>query len=415
MVEVSAAKHSITPLFPMYMRGYAMRTGKSIGVLDELYCRTLVLKIDGETFVWVTLDLCRMEEVITEYARTVISAKYSIPKEHIVISTIHTHSGPDVSFENEGEDRNQRKAVYRSFMLNRMFEAVDECFDRGFMEVSPYMIHGTIDGVYGNRNYKDKVSDKDINIILFRSANHVVAGIFNFTCHPTVLGIHNMKISSDFLGNVGKALDEMYQTTFITMQGACGDMGNRQYRQGNDERELWRVRNEIMKQIRGFSLSAGAEQPMDLRYIQVKKTYYTVRHQYSKEQILDQIEADQKKLEAAISEDDRKLLWSGIRHLRQKLDAGGVNVTLKTLIYHLGDLDVVTVPGELFSTFGLQIKATMKAPMKIVWGYANYSVGYIVEKDEYGKGYESMSTYFPQGEAELYVKQVIEDIYKTYN
>ena len=51
MVEVSAAKRNITPPFPMYMRGYAMRTGKSIGVLDELYCRTLVLRIDGEIFI----------------------------------------------------------------------------------------------------------------------------------------------------------------------------------------------------------------------------------------------------------------------------------------------------------------------------------------------------------------------------
>ena len=51
MVEVSAAKRNITPLFPMYMRGYAMRTKKSIGVLDELYCRTLVLKIDGIPFI----------------------------------------------------------------------------------------------------------------------------------------------------------------------------------------------------------------------------------------------------------------------------------------------------------------------------------------------------------------------------
>ena len=51
MVEVSTAKRNITPLFPMYMRGYYMRTGKSIGVLDELYCRTLVLRINGEIFI----------------------------------------------------------------------------------------------------------------------------------------------------------------------------------------------------------------------------------------------------------------------------------------------------------------------------------------------------------------------------
>ena len=90
MVEVSAAKRNITPPFPMYMRGYAMRTGKSIGVLDELYCRTLVLRIDGEIFIWSTLDLCRLEEPISDYARTVLAGKYSVPKENIIIGTIHT-------------------------------------------------------------------------------------------------------------------------------------------------------------------------------------------------------------------------------------------------------------------------------------------------------------------------------------
>ena len=99
MVEVSAAKRNITPLFPMYMRGYAMRTGKSIGVLDELYCRTLVLRIDGEIFIWSTLDLCRLEEPISDYARTVLAGKYSVPKENIIIGTIHTHSGRLFTFQ----------------------------------------------------------------------------------------------------------------------------------------------------------------------------------------------------------------------------------------------------------------------------------------------------------------------------
>lgn len=102
MVEVSAAKRDITPEFPMYMRGYAMRTGKSIGVLDPLSCRALALRIDGQVFLWITLDLCRLEKEISDYPRRVLAAKYSIPQEHIVISTIHTHSGPDVSFEDEG-------------------------------------------------------------------------------------------------------------------------------------------------------------------------------------------------------------------------------------------------------------------------------------------------------------------------
>ena len=404
MVEVSAAKRDITPEFPMYMRGYAMRTGKSIGVLDPLFCRALALRIDGQIFLWITLDLCRLEKEISDYPRRVLAAKYSIPQEHIVISTIHTHSGPDISFEDEGEDRNRRKAVYREFCMRQIFAAADECFDRGFLQVTPYVVQGTIDGVYGNRNYKDKPSDKDVNLILFRNENHVAAGIFHFTCHPTVLGIHNMKISSDLLGNVGKALDETYQTIFITMQGACGDMGNRQYRQGNDEKELWRVRDEIMDQIRRMGQE---ERPVELKVQGVKTLDYHIRHTYDREAIRTQIEEDQKKLDAATDEDQKKLLWSGIRHLRRKMDQGEVDVSLESKIFHLGDLEIATVPGELFSTFGMAMKENMKAPVRLVWGYANYSAGYIVEKDEFGKGYESMSTPFPQGEAEEYVEQMI--------
>ena len=111
----------------------------------------LVLRINGEIFIWSTLDLCRLEEPISDYARTVLAGKYSVPKENIIIGTIHTHSGPDISFEDEGEDRNHRKAVYRGAGNETAFDAVDECFDRGFLEVTPYMVKGTIEGVYGNR------------------------------------------------------------------------------------------------------------------------------------------------------------------------------------------------------------------------------------------------------------------------
>ncbi len=87
-----------------------MRTGKSIGVLDRLYSRILALRIDGQTFLWITLDLCRLEPEITDYMRRVLSAKHSIPMEQIVISTIHTHSAPDISFERPGGGQKSQKS-----------------------------------------------------------------------------------------------------------------------------------------------------------------------------------------------------------------------------------------------------------------------------------------------------------------
>ena len=212
------------------------------------------------------------------------------------------------------------------------------------------------------------------------------------------------------MGNVGKALDERFDTTFLTVQGACGDMGNRQYRQGNDQRELWREKNSLMEQINPITGETGAEQPLDLKVVQVKTTDYKIRYSYDTELLKQQMAEEQKKLDAAVTEDQRKLLWSGIRHMGEKLAAGGVDQTLTSGIFHLGDLDILSVPGELFSAFGLQIKEHMKAPVKMIWGYEHYSAGYIVEAGEYGKGYESMSTLFPQGEAERYVQHLINSL-----
>lgn len=184
-------------------------------------------------------------------------------------------------------------------------------------------------------------------------------------------------------------------------------MGNRQYRKGNDENELWRVRDEVMKQVDVF---AETETPMELKVDSVKTTEYTIHQTYDLDAMKAQLAEDEEKLANAVTEDDKKLLWSGVCHLKRKIASGGVNVTLRSVIFHLGDLEIITIPGELFSTFGMEIKKHFEAPMRIVWGYANYSAGYIVEKEEFGKGYESMQTPFPQGEAELYVDHLIQSL-----
>ena len=128
----------------------------------------------------------------------------------------------------------------------------------------------------------------------------------------------------------------------------------------------------------------------------VKTAEYTIHQTYDLDAMKAQLAEDEKKLAAAVTEDDKKLLWSGVRHMRRKIQSGGINVTLRSVIFHLGDLEMITIPGELFSTFGMEIKKNFNAPMRIVWGYANYSAGYIVEKDEFGKAMKKHDS-FPPG------------------
>lgn len=184
-------------------------------------------------------------------------------------------------------------------------------------------------------------------------------------------------------------------------------MGNRQYRQGNDENELWRVRDEVMKQVNVF---AEAETPMELKAGSVKTAEYTIHQTYDLDAMKAQLAEDEKKLAAAVTEDDKKLLWSGVRHMRRKIQSGGINVTLRSVIFHLGDLEMITIPGELFSTFGMEIKKNFNAPMRIVWGYANYSAGYIVEKDESEKAMKACRLLSSREKQELYVDHLIKSL-----
>ena len=58
----------------------------------------------------------------------------------------------------------------------------------------------------------------------------------------------------------------------------------------------------------------------------------------------------------------------------------------------MNDLFILTIPAELFSRFGLEIKQAMSAVCPIVWGYSNYSVGYLVDREEYGRSFESAAS-----------------------
>ena len=52
----------------------------------------------------------------------------------------------------------------------------------------------------------------------------------------------------------------------------------------------------------------------------------------------------------------------------------------------VGPLAAVTVPGELFTEIGMQIKASSPSPATLIAGYSNGSIGYIPTVEAYPAG-----------------------------
>ena len=59
-----------------------------------------------------------------------------------------------------------------------------------------------INGIYGNRNNKEKPSDKSIRFLLFKRLDKIVGIFANLSCHPTILGAQNTLISADLFGAI---------------------------------------------------------------------------------------------------------------------------------------------------------------------------------------------------------------------
>jgi hypothetical protein len=78
--------------------------------------------------------------------------------------------------------------------------------------------------------------------------------------------------------------------------------------------------------------------------------------------------------------------------------ATGIPETARITAWSLGDLAIVAIPAELFTSLGRQIEQGSPFLTTLIAGYANGHVGYLVDRDAEASGtYEALaSPYTPE-------------------
>ena len=412
MVQVSTSTTDITPkdaYLPCFVSGNPLRSEKTNKIHDRFECTVIVLKINKKLMVWGEIDIIEIDFKLADAMRKSIEKMYDVPYDNIIIGTIHTHTGPETLEENAfGMEEVKVVPGYREFLIRKFEETVGECFHKGFTEVTPYVRNTVISGLYGNRNGKGKIEDKNILEIKFLDQNNkIVAGCFNIACHATVNDPMSLEMTTDIIGYLSRAIEKEWGVSPLMMQGASGDMGNRQYRQSAGFEEIKRLGDTIIEQLK----VSGDYKPMTFSDIKIDKYHYLDEFDKSDdamEKLKREIDEDEEKLKSEKNFDQRKLLISGLTFLRQQYKQRHVKNEFDASIIRLGDLEICQIPAELFSCFGLQIKAASKARYCIIWGYTNGMVGYMVKAEEYETCYEGRSTTFRQGEPERVTENLVE-------
>lgn len=404
MVKIICKNVDITPEIPVYIRGHAMRKGKSKGVHDRLEAVVSWLNVDGVENLFINADVIGWDYPFVHEFKDIITQKCNVQREHIVLSATHTHSGPVLCTIDKDAPHDES---YRRTVMNNLVETALEIYGKETEVTKIVYSTGESVGYYGNRNGKDKYGDNNIYLLEFKdSSNKNIAAYCNISCHSTVLSPQEYELSADLLGNLRRKLTPLLGVCPMMMNGNAGDMSNRLYRKNNDFNELDRVCTGIAYQIMGFS----NKKEIVLKDEQTKSFNFNVSFDTDKETLSSKVKEYEQKLETTEEFDARKWIISEIAGFKRKLAVDHVDLDFETTIIKMNDLELVILPCELVSAFGKQIKKTSNAQICIVWGYANGQTTYVVEAAEFNGGHDGIATNLPKGKAEEYVAMILQNM-----
>jgi hypothetical protein len=261
-LQAGAAKGEITPPVGGPMWGYAARhDAPSVGVLDPLYARAVVLAVGKTRIAIVSLDLGRAP---TRASTTAIrkQVKESCGVGHLFLVASHTHHGPVLELERWPDP----KAPYVRTLEKKLVGLIAEAAGK----LRPARLGIAAQAVPWNRNRHSRREDRprDDELIVVRledDAGKALAHLVNFAAHPTMHPAKLMKFSADYPGALARLVEKETGVPCLFLQGAAGDLSANPGPGSTPEKFGEAVGQGVLKLARSIRCTAGAEATLSVR------------------------------------------------------------------------------------------------------------------------------------------------------
>lgn len=427
-LRAGAAQTVINPAPGTPLAGYySLRPSKE--VLDDLFCKALVIEEDGVKVALVACDLLSLPREVVVEARAAITQQTGIEPTQVMISATHQHTGPVVARESTRDkldggssDLGQRytrelpaliaRAVAdanarltpstaraaigeeHAISFNRRFWMRDGTVGWNPPKLSPDIIKpaGPVDPAVGVLHF----SSDDGRI---RLATYV-----NFAMHPDTTG--GQRISADFPGALARALAQVHGAEMVTIftNGCCGNLNHRNIhwadRQSGPE-EAARLGTALAGSVcRAWpELVAIGGGPLRAKTEIVKLPLPPVT----------EAEAEAARAVVARAAQEKFMAQVSAFKVLDVLGREGKPHEVEVQVIALGtDVAFVSLPGEIFVELGLAIKAASPFRHTFIAELANGSIGYIPNRSAYAEGnYEVVSARCAEGSGELLVEAAV--------
>ena len=367
-LTAAVTKVDITPPADTPVVGHVRPTN---GVRDPIRAGVLLLANQQTRAAIVTLDLISASSEMVSALRDVVSENAAIPRENILVSASHNHSGPGWSRESAWSREMVAKIGAASAVAAKEMRSVSIGYgeDRIDFNINRRKV---INGRAVVRLDPEGPCDHRVKVLRIDDGCSLepMTVLMHAVCHPCVFTWGDKltpphpngfpKISADFPGEAQTFVETVYgpKTRAMFLQGCAGDIRPNlpgvPYRCGDEADIKWTGRSL------GCAVVRAADHSVIREELAKRKTIYPLK------------------------------CASSVIQLPGKKD----KLACEMQALRVGEFLFLTIPGEPMVEFGFQIeKAIADRATPIVVGYANGNLGYIctAESHKFG-GYEPNSS-----------------------
>jgi len=390
-LKAGLAKAVITPPVGVRLCGYSARTQPSTGILDDLYAKALVLDDEEKRFALVICDLLWLGKELANDVKKRIRKQADIKEENIMMTAIHTHTGPDLEYVGEPYIENLKSQIVGavSAACNHMKKArigvaTGECYV-GMNRRNPK----SPSGPYFLYNWPQGPVDPTVMVARIEDeSKHVMGVLVNHACHPVTLGPNELNISRDYPGYALRVLEDVFGEDIIAMfvNGCCGNINPAWIYDKPDispspPRIFPENLEERIRETRRLGQILGGEALKALQSITDFASELNLNIKRSDVKLPVRKDIPENILERIKS---TKIGEPRYEHYQRILRREDVVTEIQAV--QLNDTALLGLPGEVFVEYQLEIRRSSPIKHIFISELANDSIGYVPTANAYKEG-----------------------------
>jgi hypothetical protein len=389
-MRAGLAKANITPPVGLELSGWAF--GPSVGILDELYSKVLMLESDGKRAVIITADLSGFDTECANTIREGVAGKVGIDASQVLISCSHTHSGPATMFLRRwGEIDEDFVHVVQKKIIGAAIMA-----EAGMQKAMIGIGKGSAEGVAINRRDAEGGSvDTDVGVIRIDNSNgEMMAVLMNYSCHPVASHNYRNLISADYPGHAMGVIEKTKEGSVMALHttGAAGDINPKQMHDAKYAEKFGNmIGGEALKVAE--SLETSSDLTLEVASEWVKLPVQPLPTADKLRSMIEEGEEEIRKMNREGTPTYNQLMSSyiPIEWAQEALEvvesAGEVEfVDMEIQALRMNDAVLVAIPGEVFVDVGLNIKQSSPYPYTFIVEMANGAICYLPTSKAFEEG-----------------------------